>query len=92
MEWFKEGVQFPLPPLNFKTPTSMNLVDEIVEFQEYCMAFYNNETGVYPIATNDEIVRAVDQYLRSTPLSEVEFDSLDRERVREIIQPSYSII
>jgi hypothetical protein len=33
VEWFKEGVRLPLPPLNFKTPTSMykELIDLLEE-------------------------------------------------------------
>ena len=70
----------------------MGLLEEIKEFQDYCVAMYNDQNGIYKIATAEQIVQAVDVYLRKTPLSEVKFDSEDRERVRQIIQPSYQLI
>ena len=70
----------------------MGLLEEIKEFQDYCVAMYNDQNGIYKIATAEQIVQAVDVYLRKTPLSEVYFDSVDRERVRQIIQPSYQLI
>ena len=66
-----------------------NYSELIKEFYEYVFSFYNNETGIYPIATTERIVEAVNQYLESKPLSEIYFDSFDRESVRMIIQPEY---
>ena len=67
-----------------------NYASEILEFYNYVIEFYNNENGIYPIATKDEIINAVNQYLESKPLSEIYFDSVDRESVRTILQPTYS--
>lgn len=62
---------------------------EILEFVEYVDSFYNPVTGVYPIggATVATITKAIDTYLSS--ISDQETwgggDSVDRERVRDII-------
>lgn len=69
----------------------MNYSKLISEFYTYCNEFYNDETGIYPIATEKRIVEAVNQYLESKPLSQIYFDSFDRECVRKIIQPDYEI-
>ena len=68
------------------------IASEINEFQNYVMEFYNNVDGIYPIATKERIIEAVNQYLKSKPLGEIHFDSFDRESVRMIIEPGYSII
>ena len=64
----------------------------IKDFYIYVNKFYNIETGIEPIATDNEIQQAVNTYLEIKPLSQIEFDSLDREFVRQILQPSYRII
>ena len=64
---------------------------EIKNFYEYVWSFYNLESGIYPIATDERIQEAVNQYLESKPLGEIYFDSFDRESVRKIIEPEYSI-
>lgn len=63
----------------------------IAEFQQYVLDFYNSTDGVYPIATKELIEQSVNQYLESKPLSQIYFDSFDREEVRCIIEPSHSI-
>lgn len=68
-----------------------NLIKEIKIFQEYVLSFYNDKTGIYPIASKSEIIDAVDLYLGDVKLSEIYFDSIDRERVRCILEPSYSL-
>ena len=68
-----------------------NYSEEIQNFYNYCYEFYNNKTGIYPIATIERLVEAVNQYLESKLLSEIHFDSFDRESVRMIIEPEYSI-
>lgn len=70
------------------------LARQIQEFYEYCFSFYSNHEGndsPYPIATPERIKQAVEQYLKSKPLGEIYFDSFDRENVRKIIEPEYSI-
>ena len=69
-----------------------NYAEEIKLFHEYVWLFYNLESGLYPIATDKRIQEAVNQYLESKPLSQIYFDSLDRESVRQIIQPEYQIV
>ncbi len=58
---------------------------EIHEFYKYVNSFYNLHTGIYPIATKESIHRCVNFYLESKPLSEIYFDSFDREQVRVLI-------
>lgn len=70
------------------------LIFEILEFTEYCCSFYDKEdpTAVYPIATRQEIEEAIYKLLTNdhqTIKCEIDFDSLDREKVRKIIQPEY---
>jgi len=69
-----------------------NYLEEIKEFQEYVCEFYNDKNGIYPIANNVQIQDAVMKYIESMLLTDIHFDSLDRERVREILQPTYKII
>ena len=68
-----------------------NYAEEIKLFYEYVWLFYNLESGLYPIATDKKIQEAVNQYIESKPLGQIYFDSLDRESVRQIIQPEYQI-
>jgi hypothetical protein len=68
-----------------------NYAEKIQSFYEYVYKFYNNEDGLFPLADMDTIVNACNQYLESKPLSEFYFDSFDREEVRMIIDPNYSI-
>jgi len=63
----------------------------IKEFHEYVWEFYHKDHGIYKIADTKRIIQAVNQYLESKPLSQIEFDSFDRESVRMIIEPSYSM-
>jgi len=64
---------------------------QIKEFYNDVWKFYNKDSGLYPIATNERIWEACNQYLESKPLGEIHFDSFDREEVRMIIQPEYSM-
>lgn len=68
-----------------------NYPELIEEFISYVDSFYNDQYGCIPIATKERIVEAVNIYLESNPLSEICFDSLDRESVRMILEPSYSM-
>lgn len=64
-----------------------NIIRDIARFIEYCNNFYNIHTGIYRIATEEEIEDAVYQYLTQPTDIEILFDTTDRERVREILQP-----
>ena len=60
------------------------------EFLDYCMDFYNPTSGLYPIdgLTREEVALATLNYLdlvASTDMTWGEGDSLDRERVRDLI-------
>lgn len=65
-------------------------------FVDYVNEFYNIDTGIYKIATRNQLQVACVQYIQKMISegreAEVEYDSIDRERVRQIIQPSYSLI
>jgi len=69
-----------------------NYWEEIKEFYEYVWKFYNIESGLYKLATDERIQEAVNIYLESKPLGEFYFDSFDREEVRKILEPAYTII
>ena len=64
-------------------------IREIPAFYEYVRGFYDEETGIYPIASPQEIRAAINVYLENTKLKSIEFDSLDRERVRKILDSDY---
>ena len=60
------------------------------EFLDYCMSFYNPYNGLYPIdgLTRAELALATLNYLdlvASTDITWGDGDSLDRERVRDIL-------
>jgi hypothetical protein len=82
-----------LKPLNvmnlFETPipvvTQRSFLIELQNFITYCNDFYNIENGIYPIATSEEIEAAIGEYLTSPHQVDIQFDSFDREQVREII-------
>ena len=60
------------------------------EFLDYCMDFYNPYNGLYPIdgLTREELALSTLNYLdlvASTDITWGDGDSLDRERVRDIL-------
>ena len=67
------------------------IVDTLCDFIAYVDSFYNEKDGVYPIKgmTNTMVIKAVQTYI--TQIGEGESlewgggDSVDRERVRDII-------
>lgn len=83
--------QTPTPMNPFPNPNNLFRLGEILHFVEYCNEFYNENDGLYPIASKEEIREAVTQYVMSTE-EELYFDSFDRERVRMILQPEYQSI
>ena len=70
------------------TPNHVYNTCEVLEFISYCNNFYNEQDGIYPIASREEIMDAVVEYLYQLE-SECQFDSIDREGVRGVIQPEY---
>ena len=67
------------------------IVNTLCDFIAYVDDFYNAETGLYPIKgmTNSMVIKGVQSYITQIGKSEsLEWgggDSLDRERVRDII-------
>ena len=67
------------------------IVDTLCEFIAYVDSFYNEKDGVYPIKgmTNSMVIKGVQTYITQIGESESlewgDGDSLDRERVRDII-------
>ena len=67
-----------------------NFLNDLSLFVEYCNDFYNIKSGMYPIAKRSEIINAIGEYLTQPHEFEIQFDSIDRENVRMILEPSYS--
>ena len=72
----------------YYTPNHVYSQSEVLEFINYCNEFYNESDGIYPIASKKDIVWAVVDYLYDLE-SECQFDSIDREGVRGVLQPEY---
>jgi|ETNvirenome_6_85_1030632.scaffolds.fasta_scaffold146596_2 hypothetical protein len=72
-----------------------NIVPEILDFVCYIDNFYNEKSGIYPIKglTNDIIIDAIKKYIASLSASVTwgGGDSLDRERVSNIILADYDV-
>ena len=64
--------------------------EDLRDFNEYCIQFYHEVHGIYPIASTEQIEAAIGEYLTQPHSYEIQFDSIDREKVREILEPSYS--
>jgi len=60
-------------------------INKIIEFKNYCYQFYNINNGIYPISTNIEIDNAIMKYFFISNYKDIEFDSIDRENVRIIL-------
>jgi len=77
------------------TPISILRIDdektELERFTEYVNDFYNVDGGIYPIATTEEIELAIEQFINTPSDVPIEWDSFDRERVRMILEPDYTI-
>ena len=69
-----------------KTETIVNV---LCDFIAYVDSFYNEKDGIYPIKglTNSMIIKAIQKYITSQTKDYTwgGGDSLDRERVRDII-------
>ena len=67
------------------------IVNVLCDFIAYVDSFYNEKSGVYPIKglTNSMVIKGVQSYITQIGQAEsLEWgggDSLDRERVRDII-------
>ena len=63
----------------------------INEFYNHVSNFYSKKYGIYPIANETIIQLSVNTYLEKTPLREIKFDRVDREKVKDIIDKYISI-
>ena len=63
-----------------------NIVNQICDFVAYVDSFYSEKSGLYPIKgmTNSMVIKAVQKHIEKVG-QEFYGDSLDRERVRDII-------
>tara|TARA_R100001460_G_scaffold36405_2_gene69850 strand:- start:317 stop:529 length:213 start_codon:yes stop_codon:yes gene_type:complete len=61
------------------------LKNEISEFKKYLSSFYDVNGGIYPIATQEELEEGLNIFLMTTNIEKIEFDSVDREKVRKIL-------
>ena len=65
------------------------IVDTLCDFLAYVDSFYNPKNGIYPIKglNNSMIIKATQKYINSQSENYTwgDGDSLDRERVRDII-------
>ena len=74
------------------------IVDTLCDFIAYVDDFYNAETGLYPIKgmTNSMVIKGVQTYITQIGQAEsLEWgggDSLDRERVRDIILENNDVV
>jgi len=60
----------------------------IKDFTNYCINYYNYESGIFAIdfASEEKITLAVERYLESKSLATIYFDSFDREQVKKILK------
>ena len=58
----------------------------IYEFYNLVSNFYSKKYGIFPIASEAIIQLSVNNYLEKTPLREIKFNSVDREKVKDIIE------
>jgi hypothetical protein len=57
----------------------------IQEFEKDVNHFYNSNSGLYPLATSKDITVSIMIYFLRNNIESIEFDSFDRENVKEII-------
>jgi hypothetical protein len=69
-----------------KFDTNSDYIKEIPKFYTYVLEFYDEETGIYPIASPQDIRAAINYYLETKELKSIEFDSIDRENVRFLLE------
>jgi len=66
---------------------------EFIHFVKYVDSFYNDVDGIYKIATSEQIEDACIKFVTNAVADQTElhYDSIDRENVRCILEPTYSI-
>jgi hypothetical protein len=73
------------------TTSNKYISARINEFIDYVDSFYNIKNGIYPLFTRNEIKNGVMVYLTKMSFEDIGFDSLDRERVRQLLDPEYNL-
>ena len=72
------------------------IVNQLCEFIAYVDSFYNEKNGIYPIKglTNSMIINATQKYITSQTKDYTwgNGDSVDRERVRDIILADNNLV
>jgi hypothetical protein len=64
----------------------MQLIKDFLDFTEYVYTFYNTENGIYPISTREQINKAIYIYITNPKNNKIDWDSMDREKVRTILE------
>lgn len=62
--------------------------EDVAPFVQYCWEFYSDDVAgaLYPLAPSREIERAVCEYVATAPAGAFAGDSVDRYRVRELLE------
>jgi len=72
------------------------ITNTLVDFLAYVDSFYNEKNGIYPIKglTNSMIIKATQKYINSQSENYTwgDGDSVDRERVRDIILADNNLV
>jgi len=70
------------------------LNDLINDFIKYVDKFYNEDNGIYPIANSETIKKYCYEFIYDSITNQkpLYFDSIDRENVRCLIDPTHKII
>ena len=71
---------------NFTVKLNENLLGlNMIEFYETVCSWYSTEFGMEKIASCEQICRAIDFYYKDKKVSDMYFDSVDRENVLQLI-------
>ena len=62
-----------------------SFLEHLNEFIDYVCKFYELDGGQHPTATREEIENAIGYYLTQPHEFEIEFDSIDREKIYELL-------
>lgn len=63
----------------------MKILVDIIKFKDYCNAYYNLDFGMYPTGTTEQIDKAIYIFITEVKFMSIDFDTLDRERVKGIL-------
>jgi predicted DNA-binding protein YlxM (UPF0122 family) len=63
----------------------MKILVDIIKFKDYCNNYYNLDFGMHPIATNEQMDKAIYIFITEVKFMSIEFDTIDRVRVKGIL-------